>query len=308
MTREICDMGGPTRTDLGSVVSVFVGAAVAGVLFLWLTVPLDSLAAPTSFTVVEIVALGAVFLVYLAVRRPLAEALEKSDSPIARLIRTRVNLSLAVRVVALAVFVLGASFFVFWAAADVLGGYHGYDYSFAYYPTLLQIYNDSVGLIPYVSARDKGTQASIYLVIAFLGLVALRANRGLGEAIRDAITVFIAPTTVIFELALWSQAPEDMTWHATDFLWVGGIDDSGFRARDFVQAPLGIYPPGPDQQYLGVYASGPYIFSNWFVLFAALFLVASRIPWLSLPSVLQWRRKDRGLDKPSTASTSPGSD
>jgi len=82
-----------------------------------------------------------------------------------------------------------------------------------------------------------------------------------------------------------------MTWHVTDYLWVGGIDDGGIRQRDFIRLPFVNYPPVPGGHFVGAYASGPFLFSNWFVLSVALLLVASRASWGSLLSGAPWRRR-----------------
>ena len=65
-----------------------------------------------------------------------------------------------------------------------------------------------------------------------------------------------------------------MTWHVTDYLWMGGVADGGYRSYD---------------------TGAPYVFSNWLVLFVSIFLVASPIPWLSLPSRVLWEKDAGGL-------------
>ena len=102
---------------------------------------------------------------------------------------------------------------------------------------------------------------------------------------------------VVFELALWSQAPEDMTWHVTDFLWLGGMDDGGIRQNDLQLLPFHNYPAVPGGHFVGTYVSGPYVLSNWFVLAVALFLVASRVPWSSLRSSVLLRGKSTQLQE-----------
>ena len=291
-------MGAPVKVTAGGVLVVaFVAGAVIEIFGLLVAVPLDSLAKPTPLCEVEIAVLSALFLVYVAVMRPARDALDRSKSSASRLMRLKVEVPRPVRVLALALFVFGSFVFAFWASADVLGGYSGYNYSFSWYPILRLIYDNTIGLIPYISSLDKGTQASFYMGLATLGLVLFRLNRGIGAALRDAVSLFLAPCLVIFELALWSQAPEDMTWHVTDFLWIGGIADGGFRQRDFVRLPFVNYPPVPGGHFVGSYISGAYVFSNWIVLAVALLLVASRVPWLSLPSSVLWRRKRARLQE-----------
>jgi hypothetical protein len=93
-------------------------------------------------------------------------------------------------------------------------------------------------------------------------------DRGIGGALKGALTLFVAPCLVVFELALWNFASNDMTWHVTDFLWMGGVADGGYRSLD---------------------TGGAYLFSNWLVLCVALYLVALRIPSMSLLSSKIWR-------------------
>ena len=263
-------MGSRIQATFGDilVVSFFVGA-IFWMLTLIQAVPLDTLATPTPISMEEMVAVVAIFLVWCVVMQPAKDAMDRSRAPIARLTRLKVDLPGAIRVVALAVLVAGTFAFAFWSTADVLGGYNGYGYSFSTYPILQSIHNSTVGLVPYIGSRDKGTQASFYFGLAILGLVAFRLNRGIGAALKDAITLYAAPCLVVFEIALWQYASEDMTWHVTDFLWMGRTNDGGYRALD---------------------VGGAYLVSNWLVLCVALLLVASRIPWMSLPSRIIWRR------------------
>jgi len=258
----------------GLLVVAFVLGSMLVILALMLSQPLDALATPTPVCIEEIEVISAVFLAFVAVMQPAEDALERSGSPLSRLLRMKVEVPRPIRAVALITFVGGSFAFAFWATADVLGGYNGYSYSFFVHPVLLMIYNDTVSLVPYLNARDKGTQASFYFGLAMLGLATFTLNRGVGKAILDTITLFAAPCLVVFELALWNYAPEDMTWHVTDYLWMGGLADNGVRPLD---------------------SGGPYLFSNWLVLCVALFLVASRIPWMSLPSRIIWRRRGTEL-------------
>ena len=226
------------------LVFAFVVGAVLGILALIATVPLDFLAVPTPLCDVEIAAISAFFLAYVARARPAKDALDGGKSSVSRLMRRKVGLPRPVRAAALALLAFGSFFFAFWAAADVIGGYRGYGYSFSAYGVFPSIYNHSIGLIPYISSRDNGTQAAFYMGLAILGLVLFRLNRGFGAALKDAVTLFLAPCLVVFELALWSQAPEDMTWHVTDFLWIGGIADGGFRQQGLSATALPQLPGG----------------------------------------------------------------
>jgi hypothetical protein len=295
-------VGAPVKTTVaGALAIAFVAGAVTAILGLLVTVPLDSLSAPTPFCEVEIAVIFALFLVYLAATRRAKSTPDGKGSSVSRLMLRKVEVPRPARVLAFAVFIFGSFFFAFWAAADVLGGYSGYNYSFSLYPIFPMIYDNTIGLLPYISSRDQGTQASLFVGLATLGLVLLRLDRGFGAAFKDAISLFLAPCVVVFELALWSQAPQDMTWHVTDFLWIGGTADGGIRQRDFVRLPFVNYPPVPGGHFVGAYASGPYVFSNWFVLAVALILVASRVPWSSLLSSVPGRSKSSQLQEGGSA-------
>ncbi len=256
-------------TVRGFLIVAFVVGAIYAILTLMQSVQLDYLATPTPICVEEIEAVTAIFLVSVIVMQPAEDALSRSKSSLSRLMRLKVKVPVAVRIVALALFVGGTFAFAFWSIADVLGGYNGYGYSFATHPILQLIHNSTIGLVPYIGREDKGTQASFYFSLAIIGLVTFTLNRGIGAALKDTITLYAAPCLVAFELALWNYAPEDMTWHVTDYLWMGGTNDGGYRALD---------------------TGGAFLVSNWLVLAVALLLVASRLPWMSLPSRDVWRR------------------
>lgn len=277
----------------GLLVVWFLVGALASVVILSVSVPLDSLATPTPLFITEMAVGTGLFLGVVAVMQPARRALERSGSPVVRAMRRKVVVGRPASAVAALMLAGGTFAFAFWALADVLGGYQGYNYAFARYLVLAKVYDGTVGLVPYIGSLDKGSQASIFMGLAILGLVALRLRSGLGAALKDAATLFVAPLLVVFELALWSQAPEDMTWHVTDFLWLGGLADGGYRARDFVRVPFVNYPPVAGGHYVGTYVGGEYLFSNWFVLFVALVLVASRLPGLSFPSSRLWPRRTR---------------
>jgi hypothetical protein len=307
-------VGAPLETtDEGRLAVAFVAVAVIGILALLVTVPLDPLATPTLLCGAEIAVVSAIFIVYVAVKRHAKSTPDSNVASLSKPVLLKVEVPRPARILALALFVFGLFFFAFWAAADVLGGYSGYNYSFNWYPIFPLIYNNTIGLIPYISSRDQGTQASFYMGLATLGLVLSRLDRGIGTALKDTITLFVAPCVVVFELALWSQAPEDMTWHVTDFLWTGGIEDGGIRQNDFQLLPFHNYPAVPGGHFVGTYISGPYVVSNWFVLAVALFLVASRVPWSSLRSSVLLRGKSARLQEgdariPVARSTMPAKD
>jgi hypothetical protein len=263
-------LGAQTKaTAGGSLVAAFVLGSILVILVLARSQPLDSLARPTPVCKEEIEAVTAIFLAFVVVMQPAEDALARSRSPILSLLRFKVEPPTPVRVVALAAFFVGFFAFAFWATTDVLGGDNGFSYSFFVHPILSLVYDDTVGSVPYLSSLDKGTQASLYLCLAMSGVVILTLDRGIGGALKDALTLFAAPCLVVFELALWNYASNDMTWHVTDFLWMGGVADGGHRGLD---------------------TGGAYLFSNWLVLCVALYLVASRIPWMSLPSRKIWWR------------------
>ena len=255
-------------TPRDDLVATFLWAAIFWTLTISESQQRDPIAAPTPVSIVETVAV--VFLEWVIMKEPLKEALDRSNSSTSRLLRQKIEFSWATRGAALVVFFGGSFGFAFWAAADVLGGPKGYGYSFKTHPILLLIYDHSTGLVPFLTSLDKGTQASFYFGLGMLGLVIFSLNRGIGTALKNTLTFYIAPCLVVFEIALWNNAPEDMTWHVTDYLWMGGTADGGFRALD---------------------AGGAFLFNNWLVLCVALFLVASRVPWTSLPSRIIWRRR-----------------
>ena len=238
--------------------SFFVGSVFAS-LFLMTSVPLDSLATPTQLCQTELMLVALFFLASFAMAEPAKAALEHRASWVRRLLQLSLRLPAVVRAAAILLVVWGSFAYAFWTIGCVLGGYNGYTYAFRAYPFLALIYNHSIGLVPYLSARDKGTQASFYFALAIVGFTALRANKGIGQAVKEAITLFAAPAVILYELGLWYSAPEDMTWHVTDFLYMGGVADGGWRSFD---------------------NGNPYWISNWLVLFVCLCLIASRIPWI----------------------------
>jgi len=249
---------------------IFIWGAIFSMLTVSQSQQPDPVAAPTQVCIVEMVEVAGIFLAWVIFKQPAEEAIGKDNSSISRFLRLKVKPPIAVRGAAIVMFIAGSFGFAFWATADVLGRYKGYGYSFNTHPILRTIYDRAMGLVPYVTSLDKGTQASIYFAIGVLGLSILLLNRGIGAALKNTLTLYVAPCLIVFEIALWNYAPEDMTWHVTDFLWMGGTADGGFRALD---------------------KGGAFLFSNWLVLCVALVLVASRVPWLSLPSMMIWRRE-----------------
>ena len=202
-------MGAQTNASVGGVLIVaFVVGSIFAIFFLMQTVELDSLATPTSICWEEIEATVAIFLVAVAVMQPAKDAFDRSRSTVSRLLRMKVELPRPIRAVALVALICGSFGFAFWATADVLGGYNGYGYSFATHPILQLIHNSTIGLVPYIGTRDKGTQASFYLSLAVIGLVALRLKRGVGAALKDSLTLFAAPCLVIFGSSKSGYTPQ----------------------------------------------------------------------------------------------------
>jgi hypothetical protein len=235
---------------------VFLVASLVAVLAMTTVVPLDSLAFPNTFIGGE---LGLAAIAFLAIMAVSGRARRSSwRASIFGFLDRRIGLPIVAWVTTLA-FTLACGFiFAFFATIDDLGGYNGPSSGLDAHPSLRTVYN-LLGL-GYFKSRDVGVPTSIFFGLATLGLIALLANRGLGAAIKDAITLFAAPALVIFELGLWYFAPEDMTWHATSFLWIGGINDYGYRVVSLA-AGVKYYP-----------------INNWLVLFVALLFLASRVP------------------------------
>lgn len=261
-------MEGQTKALVGGLsVAGFVLVSFACLLALNWSQPPQGLAVPTPLCVAEVKALALIFLAGVTVLEPARQAIRTRGGGLHTVAEARAQLPPPAKVAALAAFAFATFVFAFWSVADVLGGYNGYGYSFAEHPVLADIYDALISKIPYVSAWDKGSQASFFFTIACLALVALRIDRGLWAALKDTVTLFAAPALVLFEFGVWHFAPNDMTWHVTDYLWIGGTNDKGYRANDLVDS---------------------YVFSNWLVLFVSVLLVASRLPLLSKPSKVLW--------------------
>jgi hypothetical protein len=263
-------MGTRVNATAGDIVVVtFLVGAIFWMLGTSQSQQPDVIATPTPVSIGEMGAIAEAFLLWVIAGDPIRNALDRRNPSVWRLLRLKTDLPMAIRGAALAMFVAGSLAFAFWAATDVLGGYKGYGYSFATHPLLRIIYYNTIGLVPFIASLEKGTQASFYFGLGALGLAIFMSNRGIGAAVKDTITLFVSPCLIVFEIELWNHAPEDMTWHVTDFLWMGGTADGGYRALD---------------------AGGAFLFSNWLVLFLALLLVATRFPWVSLTSKMVWRR------------------
>jgi hypothetical protein len=232
------------------------------------------LAAPTSAFWAEVSVIALLYAIYVVFMLPTTVILRRRLPRLTGFFQRRVKLPFFVRIATL-VIALGAVFiFGFWMIADVLGGLNGYGYSFITHPLLTFVYN-TFGL-QYVDLfmRDihqssAGAEASLFFLIAIIGLAIFQLNRGIGTALRDTITLFAAPCLIAFELALWYFAIQDMSWHVATFLSIGGLYDGGYRAR----------------------SGGEYLVSNWFVLSVAIGLVATRLPGLAWPSKSLWKNR-----------------
>jgi len=234
----------------------FLVASLVAILALTAVVPLDSLAAPNTFIGGELGLAAIAFLVIMAVSGRVRRSSWRAS--LFGFLDRRIRLPMVARVAALLLALVCGFVFAFFATIDVLGGYNGPYSSLEASPALRTVYN-LLGL-SYSKSWNVGATAFFFFGLAMLGLVALLANRGLGAAIRDTVTLFAAPALIIFELGLWYFAPEDMTWHATSFLWMGGVNDHGYRALSLA-AGVTYYP-----------------MNNWLVLFVALLFLASRVP------------------------------
>lgn len=237
--------------------------------------PPTGLASPTNLFLTETEAALLLFAILILTVAPLSALIRVRMSRLSRISEVSFELPLAVRAAAFSSAVLGMFGFLFWTTADVLGGYNGYGSSFAEHPYLRTIY-DASGL-RLLGSLDHGTQASLFFALAVAGFVVLGLGNGMWTSIKDSVTLFAAPVLGGFEIALWYSAPNDMTWHVIDALWFGGVNDGGWRALDY---------PG----------SGPFIFSNWFVLMVCVLLLAARAPWLGEPSQILHRKILPGLD------------
>ena len=239
---------------------VFTVATLIAMFVLMVTVPLDSLATPNAFIGEEIGVAAIIFVIIMVV----SERVRKSSwkKSLFGFLDMRIRLPTPARIVVI-LFVLGCGFiFAFFAMMDDLGGYNGAASSLNVYPTLRTVY-DFLGLraVLFGTSYDRvGITSFFFFGLMLLGLFVFLSNKGIGTALKDSITLFAAPALIIFELGLWYYAPEDMTWHAVSFLWIGGINDHGYRAQSL--------------------AAGVKYFSvnNWLVLFVALFFLASRVP------------------------------
>lgn len=166
----------------------------------------------------------------------------------------RVKLARPVTALAVLAMALGSFFFAFMALVDILGGYGGPGTALSAYPLLAAIYYGvGFGGNFYLYGDKIGVLGFLALCVASSGLVALRVKHGIGTALREGATLFAAPAIVVFEFALWYCAPTDMYWHVAKFAY-----------WSLARYPSPVW--GFD------WTGNIYLFSNWFVLIAALLL------------------------------------
>jgi hypothetical protein len=246
--------------------------SVSAFVFVWLAYsdPPVGIAAPTPVFRVELQLCMASFLLFVIINSPVKVLVHGSSfASVLRLFSFRPVLPLTARVAGVLLAVAGLTVFGFWSVADLLGGYNGYHYSFAVHPFLRTAYG--ILHLGAFGSWDVGNEASVFFAIAITGVFVLLLPRGLGAAAKDSLTLFAAPALIAFELGLWYFARADMSWHAVDYLWIGGPNDMGWRSFD-----------GP--------SGGSFLVSNWLVLLVSALLVASRLPLLEVPSRMLWSR------------------
>lgn len=218
----------------------------------------DSLARPTPLFWTECEIIIALFVAFLLFKRPFSSSFNPA------LLNRTLRLPRVIRYVALLLSFVFISVFGFWAYLDVSGGYAG-GYQFNKHPLLTSAFQAThLNQIPL--PPDKA--GPLFFILALSAILVFRLNkRGIWSAFKDVVAFYGAPILVACELGLWYTAVEDMSWHVTSWLWVGGNNDQGWE-----------------------HIAGQYVFSNWIVLFACSVLILSRLPLLSRVSDLMWSR------------------
>ncbi|MGP8126090.1 MAG: hypothetical protein ACLQEQ_09575 [Nitrososphaerales archaeon] len=178
---------------------------------------------------------------------------QRSDS----FLRRQVKLARPVRVLAMTALVVGFLLFAFWVVIDLLGGYNG--------PGSVAIYKD-IGLNHLALWDRQGVIGFLSFFVSVFGFMALRAERGIGTALRDGVSLFAAPILAVFELALWSDVPLDMYWHVTTF---ASLSLGSYLTPDQFSSMM-------NTGYVFTWTGNVYLLSNWLVLVASflLFLIA----------------------------------
>ena len=169
------------------------------------------------------------------------------------------SLTRPVRYAATLALVGGTLFFAFWASLDILGGYSGPGYTLAKYPLTSSIYYD-LGLDRLPVWDKQGVLGLSSFIVAALGFMTLRVRRSIRAAVKDGLTLFVAPVLALFELALWIGAPLDMYWAATTFVeWPMGR----FLTIDQFTAMT-------NSPYPFIWVGNIYWVSNWLVLIVSI--------------------------------------
>ena len=161
----------------------------------------------------------------------------------------------------------GLCVFAFWVTVDLLSGYRSFPgYAFTAHPITLAIYN-GMGLDILPLPDKVGAIGLLSFGVAVLCFIALRAEKGVGVAVRDGALFFAAPIMIIFELALWYFAPTEMYWHATTFVpWSLGRYLTPAQFLDVTYSRLTF-----------VWGGSVFLVSNWLVLLSASSLFALAI-------------------------------
>jgi hypothetical protein len=171
----------------------------------------------------------------------------------------KVYLPRPAKALALLAVVIGSLLFVFWVMIDLLGGYAGPSYAISTHPAITTIL-DAIGFGRLSIWDRQGVMGFLSFGVALLGFMALRADHGIGTAVRQGIAFFAAPILVAFELALWYVAPLDMYWHVTTFAsWTLGRYLTAAEFSSLMNSSL-----------IFSWAGNVYLVSNWLVLFAAI--------------------------------------
>ncbi len=257
-----------------------------------LTAPIG-LAAPTPDAWLEVKIALLIFLAGVLLIDPIKKLSQRYTKSVTWFFGLRIKVPFAIRLPLVVVAIFGFFVFGFWMAADVLGGLNGYGVSFDTHPILPKIYNaldfnalgNFIKTFYHAPTGFEGAEAIFFFSIAMLCTLLIQLDRGIGSALKDTLTLVIAPILIVFELAVWNYATQDMSWHVATFLYIGGSNDHGYR----------------------IYSSGQYLLSNWFVFAIAILLVASRLPGLSWSSKFIWSNKKKDIAVKETHSDSTSS-
>lgn len=222
--------------------------------------------APTPLFYVEATLTVALFGTLIFFRKPFTSAL--SSHTIYKFLTRPLRVPRKIRLFFLIPFCIGFLGFWFWGAQDAWGGYNGIKLTGHPWMNLIYDYTPM-----HLTSLSTDQQSMAYFVGSVVALLVFRSNKGIYGSVKDVFSLYIAPTLIAFELSIWYYLEREMAWHVVSELWIGGTNDGGYLSR----------------------SSGQYIFSNWYVLFLCIILVASRLPELSKVSEVVWRnvRYDR---------------